>query len=56
MAGKLLDSLAKILFQRFGDSGEGCREMSLKLTALLVQATPDLARHLPYLFPAMTGT
>jgi hypothetical protein len=52
---RLLDALAKPLFKRFSDPGETCRELSLRLTALLVQGAPDLARHLAYLQPALAA-
>jgi hypothetical protein len=52
---RLLDALAKPLFKRFSDPGETCRELSLRLTSLLIQGAPDLARHLAYLLPALAA-
>lgn len=53
--GSLLDAMAKPLFKRFDDPGEGCRELSLKLVSMLISRSPmfDVARHLGYLFPAL---
>ncbi|KAG5177053.1 hypothetical protein JKP88DRAFT_333726 [Tribonema minus] len=53
--GRLLDALARPLFARFADPGEGCRELALRLALALLRGAADLTPHLAYLFPALAA-
>ena len=51
----IMDTCGKALFQLLGHQKEKCRRLSLECIESLLFANIDLARHLPYLIPAIVA-
>jgi hypothetical protein len=51
----ILDSCGKNLFRLIGDNNEKCRGLSLECLNLLFLSGVDMARHIPYLIPALSS-
>jgi len=47
----VLDSCFKILFKRFADRVEKCRELAIKLTNLFFLTVPGLVPYMAYFYP-----